>query len=85
MLLSSGLDREVTIYELKRALDLQMVSMRKRRRLTNKLELTYDFIEITLRRDLQMQSRYRIGLDEFFTLWQTALNEKYSFLIFSLG
>ena len=62
--------------ELKRSLDLQMVFMRKRKKVTDRMELIADYIEMTLRRDLGQSTRYRIGLDEFYALWQTAFNEK---------
>ncbi|TNV86951.1 hypothetical protein FGO68_gene2526 [Halteria grandinella] len=40
------------------------------------MDLIYDYIEMTLRRDLSQAERYRINLDDFYTLWQTAYDEK---------
>ena len=44
--------REVTILELKRCLDMEMVVMRKRKRVTARMDLVFDYIEMNLRKDL---------------------------------
>ncbi len=68
--------KECTILELKRSLDLQMIFMRKRKRVSRRLEEVFDYIEMTLKKDIGMRNKYRIGLDEFYQLWQSAYNEK---------
>lgn len=50
--------------------------MRKKKKITARMDLIYDYIEMTLRRDLSQAERYRINLDDFYTLWQTAYDEK---------
>lgn len=50
--------------------------MRKKKLVTPRMDLIYDYIEMTLRRDLAQPIKYRIGLDDFYSLWQTAYNEK---------
>ncbi len=44
--------KEATIFELKKGMDLQMILMRKRKRVTPLMEEVFDYIEMQLRRDL---------------------------------
>jgi len=62
----------VTVLELKRHLDLQMLFKRKENKVTPLLEELYEYVELALRRDLAQTRKYRIGLDEFYELWQNA-------------
>lgn len=71
-----SLGKECTILELKRGIELQMVFMRKKKRITRKLQEVFDYIEVTLKRDIHTRTKYRITLEEFYQLWASALNEK---------
>lgn len=53
-----------------------MVFMRKRKRVTPKMESIYDYIDVLLNKDIRSREKYRIGLNEFMVLWQNALFEK---------
>ena len=57
------LGKECTILELKRGLELQMVFMRKKKRVTRKLQEVYDYIEVTLKKDIHIRDKYRITLE----------------------
>ena len=66
----------MSLYEFKRLFDNQMTIMRKRKRLTEEIELLYDYIEMLVQRDIYSREKYRIGMVEYYALWQSALNEK---------
>ncbi len=55
-----------------------MVFMRKKKRVTRKLQEIFDYIEVTLKKDIHTRIKYRITLQEFYQLWDSALKEKYS-------
>jgi hypothetical protein len=52
--------------ELKRGIEVQMIFMRKRKRVTRRLEEVYDYIEMKLKKDIAQRTKYRITLDEFY-------------------
>jgi predicted lipase len=68
--------REISLYEFKRLLDNQMAIMRKKKRITENLEMTYDYVEMLLQKDIYSRDRYRIGFAEYYALWQQAICEK---------
>ncbi len=49
-----------------------MLFKRKENKVTPLLEELYEYVELALRRDLAQTRKYRIGLDEFYELWQNA-------------
>jgi hypothetical protein len=55
-----------------------MVFMRKKKRVTRKIQEVFDYIEVTLKKDIHTRIKYRITLQEFYQLWDKALKEKYS-------
>jgi hypothetical protein len=58
-----------------------MVTLRKQKRVTKKVQEVFDYIEVTLKKDIAVRTKYRITLEEFYSLWGSALKEKYAFLI----
>jgi hypothetical protein len=54
-----------------------MVFMRKKKRVTRKIQEVFDYIEVTLKKDIHTRIKYRITLQEFYQLWDKALKEKY--------
>ena len=54
-----------------------MVFMRKKKRVTRKLQEVFDYIEVTNKRDIHTRIKYRITLQEFYQLWDSTLREKY--------
>jgi hypothetical protein len=68
--------KEVTLLELKRTLELNMLFLRKQRALSPVLDEVYEYLEVRMRRDLGSKRRYRISLGEFYLMWQGALDEK---------
>ena len=52
--------------------------MRKRKRLTLKIESLFEYIEVLLKKDIASKETYTIGIDEFYALWNCALLEKYT-------
>ncbi len=72
----NALGKECTILELKRDIELQMILMRRKKRISRKLQEVFDYIEVTLKRDIHTRTKYRITLEEFYQLWGSALNEK---------
>ncbi len=68
--------KEVTLLELKRSLELNLLFLRKQRDLSPVLEEVYEYLEVRMRRDLGSKRRYRISLGEFYLMWQGALDEK---------
>ena len=71
--------KEVTILELKRSLELNLLFMRKRKAVSRQLDEVYNYLEMRLKRDLASQKRYRISLGEFYQMWQSAMDEKYPY------
>ncbi|CDW84754.1 UNKNOWN [Stylonychia lemnae] len=69
-------NKEVSMVEFKRNLDVQMIFMRKRKLITPNMDQIYDYIDVLLDKDMRSNMRYRIGLNEFMVLWQNALHEK---------
>ena len=53
-----------------------MIIYRKKKRISQNLDLIYEYIDILLKKDISSKDSYRIGIDEFYVLWQNALNEK---------
>ena len=68
--------KEVTLLELKRSLELNMLFLRKQRALSPVLDEVYEYLEVRMRRDLGSKRRYRISLGEFYLMWQGAVGEK---------
>ena len=56
-----------------------MVTLRKQKRVTKKVQEVFDYIEVTLKKDIAVRTKYRITLEEFYSLWGSALKEKYAF------
>ncbi len=74
--MKTSTERELTLYEFKRLLDGQMALMRKRKRITENIEMLYDYIEVLVQKDIYSRDRFRVGTREYYVLWESALNEK---------
>jgi hypothetical protein len=53
-----------------------MALMRKRKRITENIEMLYDYIEVLVQKDIYSRDRFRVGTREYYVLWESALNEK---------
>ena len=69
--------KEVTISEFKQLLQSHIQRFRRSKKITEDIELLHDIIDMLLNKDIDSRQSFRIGIDEFYLLWQNAQNEKY--------